>query len=98
MVEHHERPASTSRLTAVSVEAAKHVADQGIDIAINLDGWTSGSRNEIFARHGFRFRNPTLRAHFSQFSWYKPTSDTVQLSGIEKANVALLKSAEAAAQ
>jgi len=56
------------------------------------------ARNEIFARHGFRFKDPTLRAHFSQFAWYKPTSDNVQLSPLEKANVALLKSAEAAAQ
>jgi len=56
------------------------------------------ARNEIFARHGFRFEDPGLRAHFSRFDWYKPTTDNVQLSGIEKANVALLKSAEAAAQ
>ncbi|WP_411342055.1 YARHG domain-containing protein [Sphingopyxis sp. J-6] len=56
------------------------------------------ARNEIFARHGFRFRDPRLTRHFSQFDWYRPTSDNVQLSAIEKANVSLLKSAEAAAQ
>lgn len=56
------------------------------------------ARNEIFARHGFKFSDPSLRAHFSQFSWYRPTSDTVALSPIERANVALLKSAETAAQ
>jgi hypothetical protein len=56
------------------------------------------ARNEIFARNGFRFSDPSLRAHFSQFSWYRPTSDTVELSATEKANVALLKSAENAAQ
>lgn len=56
------------------------------------------ARNEIFARHGFRFSDPSLRAHFSQFSWYRPTSDTVTLSATEKANVALLKAAENAAQ
>ncbi len=55
------------------------------------------ARNEIFARHGFRFKDARLRAHFSQFDWYQPTADNVQLSPIEKANVALLKSAEAAA-
>ncbi|WP_409574776.1 YARHG domain-containing protein [Sphingopyxis sp. PET50] len=53
------------------------------------------ARNEIFARHGFRFSDPALQAHFSQFGWYKPVTDNVQLSPIEKANVALLKSAEA---
>jgi len=56
------------------------------------------ARNEIFARNGFRFSDPSLRAHFSQFSWYRPTSDTVELSPTEKANVALLKSAETAAR
>lgn len=56
------------------------------------------ARNEIFARNGFRFKDPSLRAHFSRFAWYQPTTDNVQLSAIEKANVALLKSAEAAAQ
>ncbi len=56
------------------------------------------ARNEIFARHGLRFSDASLRAHFSQFSWYRATSDTVDLSAIEKANVALLKTAETAAQ
>lgn len=56
------------------------------------------ARNEIFARNGFRFKDASLRAHFSQFGWYKPSTDNVQLSATEKANVALLKSAEAAAQ
>ena len=56
------------------------------------------ARNEIFARHGLRFNDTRLRDHFSQFGWYRPTTDTVQLSATEKANVALLKSAEAAAQ
>ncbi|MDR7060103.1 MULTISPECIES: TIR domain-containing protein [unclassified Sphingopyxis] len=56
------------------------------------------ARNEIFARNGFRFSDPSLRAHFGQFDWYRPTSDTVELSATEKANVALLKSAETAAR
>ena len=55
------------------------------------------ARNEIFARHGLRFSDPSLRTHFSQFGWYRATSDTVELSATEKANVALLKSAETAA-
>ena len=53
------------------------------------------ARNEIFARHGFRFKDPSLQAYFGQFAWYEPTSDTVELSTVEKANVALLKSVEA---
>ncbi len=56
------------------------------------------ARNEIYARHGFRFSDPSLRAHFSQFDWYRPTSDDVALSATEKANIALLKTAETAAR
>lgn len=56
------------------------------------------ARNEIYARHGFRFTDPSLRAHFSRFDWYRPTSDDVALSATEKANVALLKTAETAAR
>lgn len=56
------------------------------------------ARNEIFARKGLRFKDPALQAHFRQFDWYRPTTDAVALSPTEKANVALLKSAEDAAQ
>lgn len=56
------------------------------------------ARNEIFARHGFRFKDPGLRSYFGQFSWYRPTSDSVELSAVEKANVALLKTAETGGQ
>jgi hypothetical protein len=56
------------------------------------------ARNEIFARKGFRFKDPGLQAYFTQFSWYRPTSDNVDLSPVEKANVALLKSVETGGQ
>lgn len=29
--------------------------------------------NEIYARHGYTFKDPDILAHFKQFSWYKPT-------------------------
>jgi hypothetical protein len=53
------------------------------------------ARNEIFARKGMRFKDPRLAAHFAQFDWYRPSSDSVALNAIEKANVALLRDAEA---
>lgn len=56
------------------------------------------ARNEIFARHGLRFSDAALRNHFSRFNWYRATNDAVELSAIEKANVALLKSAEIGAR
>lgn len=68
----------------------------------DIQGMNAGqlrfARNAIFARRGMRFKDPELSAYFGQFSWYNPIADTVQLSGIEKANAALLKSAEDAAQ
>ncbi len=51
-------------------------------------------RNEIFARHGRRFKNPELRNYFISQSWYNPQFDEVQLSEIEKRNVEFLKSYE----
>jgi hypothetical protein len=32
-------------------------------------------KNEIFARNGFLFMDPTLRAHFKKFPWYQPIWD-----------------------
>ncbi|NJK54077.1 MAG: YARHG domain-containing protein [Leptolyngbyaceae cyanobacterium SU_3_3] len=29
-------------------------------------------RNEIFARHGRRFKEPELQRHFKSQSWYQP--------------------------
>ena len=67
----------------------------------DIDGLTAEqlrlARNEIFARRGLRFRDPTLQSHFGQFAWYRPARDTVDLSPVEKANVDFLKAAEAAA-
>jgi hypothetical protein len=53
------------------------------------------ARNEIYARHGYIFQSPDLRAHFAQFAWYSPTQTTVELNPVERENVALLKRAEA---
>ncbi len=53
------------------------------------------ARNEIYARKGKRFRRADLRSYFSQFDWYRPTSDNVRLTAIEQQNVARLHAAEA---
>jgi len=53
------------------------------------------ARNEIYARKGKRFRRADLRNYFSQFDWYRPTSDNVRLTAIEQQNVARLHAAEA---
>lgn len=53
-------------------------------------------RNYIFARHGYIFKDNALTQHFSQYSWYKPTSKDVlgKFNSYEKKNVAIIKARE----
>jgi serine/threonine protein kinase, bacterial len=51
-------------------------------------------RNEIFARHGRRFKKPELRNYFMKQSWYNPQFDEVRLTEIERKNVEFLRSYE----
>ena len=53
-------------------------------------------RNEIYARHGYKFASADLTNYFSKMSWYKPVSDNskVKLSDIEQLNINLIKIAE----
>ena len=55
-------------------------------------------RNEIFARHGYKFKNYRLEEYFSNFEWYKydykKPLKTIHLNAIEKHNVALFKRKE----
>jgi hypothetical protein len=55
------------------------------------------ARNEIFARKGRYFKDDTLRAYFSRFSWYQPHAWDVPLGPVEQANVGLIQSIEAPA-
>lgn len=50
-------------------------------------------RNEIYARHGYRFADAQLRAYFESCSWYHPVADNsmVKLTPMEQINVELLK-------
>ena len=56
-------------------------------------------RNSIYARYGYKFKREDLLNHFSQYSWYNPsTSDMTsvynQMSSIEKYNVEFIKKHE----
>ena len=54
-------------------------------------------RNSIFARHGRKFKDPSLREYFSSKSWYKPSRDEVppkELNKYETANIQFLKKHE----
>lgn len=59
------------------------------------------ARNEIFARHGYRFGPPLLVEHFLKQSWYKPSDRPLgeilsQVTTIEWANIARIKTLERA--
>ena len=53
-------------------------------------------RNEILARHGWKFQSKDLKEYFGQQSWYKPVANnnTIKLNIIEQTNVQLIKSEE----
>lgn len=58
------------------------------------------ARNEILARHGWRFETPSLLEHFQSKSWYRGTVDPDDfkydiLNGIEQRNIELIKKFEA---
>ena len=55
------------------------------------------ARNEVYARHGYAFRNSELSAHFSGLSWYRPIVadlSTIALSPSENRLVEAIKVAE----
>lgn len=69
----------------------------------DLDGKTKKEleimRNSIYARYGYKFKREDLLNHFSQYSWYNPstrdmTSVYNQMSSIEKYNVEFIKKHE----
>lgn len=53
-------------------------------------------RNEIYARHGYRFSNEAIQDYFEYKGWYRPVADNkeVKLNQIEQNNVNLIKSVE----
>ncbi len=54
-------------------------------------------RNDIYARHGYRFKNKALFKTFKEQLWYKPfTSDasSLKLNEIERINLALIQNME----
>jgi hypothetical protein len=53
-------------------------------------------RNEIFARHGYKFKSEDMREYFNKQEWYKPEYDNVtsKLTEIEIANIKILKQYE----
>ena len=52
------------------------------------------ARNEIFARHGYRFNSADLQQFYGARSWYTPVGQDVSLSALEQANVEFLRQRE----
>ena len=52
------------------------------------------SRNEIFARHGYIFKNGDLSYFFNHMDWYKKSSNDFNLNNEEIYNVNLIKKIE----
>ena len=54
-------------------------------------------RNEILARHGYRFQSADLQQYFGAKSWYHPGNNNaaIRLNDLEKLNVELIKAEEA---
>lgn len=51
-------------------------------------------RNEIMARHGYRFSSRDLADYFGGTEWYMPSSQEVSLSPVEQINVTMIKLVE----
>ena len=56
-------------------------------------------RNSIYARYGYRFKREDLLNHFSQYSWYNPTTSDMgaiydMMNDNEKFNVDFIKKHE----
>ena len=72
---------SSSREYSVSELKAMGLTDAELCIA-----W-----NEPFARQGYHFKNPDLRAYFNSCSWYTDTGNSSILSGVAATNNSRLR-------
>jgi eukaryotic-like serine/threonine-protein kinase len=66
------------------------------DIAGLIDSDLRLLRNTVYARYGRVFDSPDLQQYFTKRSWYRPRGEysDSDLSSVDRANVALIRSAE----
>ncbi|NLM06775.1 MAG: YARHG domain-containing protein [Tissierellia bacterium] len=66
----------------------------------DLSGFDRGEisiiRNEIYARHGYVFKNKELQAYFEAYDWYEPNPNFSEalFNGFEKENVTVISNYE----
>ena len=70
------------------------------DVALWTPAQMRVRRNEVYARYGRGFQSADLQQHFGATDWYQvvPTYDDRLLTETDKANVAVIRSFEAAAK
>lgn len=51
-------------------------------------------RNEIYARYGYIFKDKEMQEYFKKQSWYRPLTNDVKLTKIEKENASFIKKYE----
>lgn len=74
-------------------QSSIRILDRG-EVAHLNDQQKRLARNEIYARRGYIFNDPSLANHFSGLAWYKPLRRSVELSDIERRNVQLIRNSE----
>lgn len=78
-------------VNAGDYDASKKVLSD--DFLMELDEWTLGYiRNEIYARHGYSFKNKEWRYEFEGLDWYVPVGIDIRdkLTDVEVANIGLI--------
>ena len=77
-----------------------HFASEAMLSRLTLGHYRKSSlrlmRNEVLARHGYKFTNKDLVEYFTSQPWYHPaeSNDHVQLSFYEQMTVALIQAEE----
>jgi hypothetical protein len=66
------------------------------DLLVRYGGHAASIRNEIYARHGYRFQSVELASTFHRASWYSPRDDFNEgdLNEIEQMNILACKAFE----
>jgi hypothetical protein len=99
-----KKGAATSKKFTLTKKAFEYNTDAGIypqassellgeaDVENMLEEELEVMRNEIYARHGYSFKDKEMRARFDSTSWYIPMGVDIreQLTDIEVHNIDLI--------
>ena len=66
------------------------------EVAVLSEADVQTAINELYARHGYRFKDAGILAYFEAYSWYEPTTDSQDVAksrfnSIENSNLLLLE-------